>query len=577
MTKSEKLTRMQLKKRLISLKTAVFVICSLFGQITLASAYYQDRIAQNKDADVNITIMRWGVPDDDLDTGVDVKKDRIVGQVASDKHKTVTLIFESVVVDKKLTRLSVTTGVHVYDEGRDSYCTLCPRGRRDGYGKGTNSKGAHTSGGCYLEMLFPRNQALRKLRLVDVQANGQSVYYFTKFNVSRDLLKSPTRVPVSKKATLHPTEFQLEERDATTETKTGGGVADTVQTKGPIVKSADEEKPIIRGGTAVEQAKGAESGFVHQERKAFEEQTQKIAAQYKDELQRNRDAYSAALNALEKSIQATADLQGAVAVKKEKERFALTQAAPESALSENVAAKALQTNFKIRSAKLEHQRATASGMLAQAYLLRLKTIQDDYTRAGKSNDALLTNAEITRIKASSDYLYITNEIEAKTRGGAKSALIKSEEHVPEWIDITLECVGGIRIMDLIELRNDRLQSKQVYQPPVEIEYVCKTDSTNIRLEYGCNALIFNWERNRQELRIDGGPANRQHRPGKGEIPVNKFMTIRQVVLPEKMEVYVDDDLRATWQEDFSKVASVIGMHSRHGSIVTVKSIRVKNR
>lgn len=201
---SRKVAGLACLKRLLLCSSVLVASCSF------ASAWLKDKIVQNKNADVSVTIMRWGVPDDDLSAKTEDKKDRFVGQVASDKYQAVTLVFESVPAGGKFFRLPVTTGVHVFTEGRDSYCTLCPRGRNDGYGGGTNAKGAKTSGGCFFEFFIPRQQSLRKLRLVDVLADGQSVYYFTKFNVSCDLLKSPTRVPISKTATLHPVECSLE-------------------------------------------------------------------------------------------------------------------------------------------------------------------------------------------------------------------------------------------------------------------------------------------------------------------------------------------------------------------------------
>jgi hypothetical protein len=378
---------MKARKCLIMAKSAALVCCVLLWQTASASAWFQDRIVQDRNADVSITIMRWGVPDDDLGNTSDKKFDRIVGQVASDKYKTVTLIFESSAIGKKVFRLTVTTGVHVYDEGRSSFCTLCLGGRRDGYGRGTNSKGAQTSGGCYLEMLFPRNQSLRKLRLIDVQSQGESVYYFVKFNVTPDLIRGPLKVPVSKTATLHPAGFNFEVRDT------------------PAAEKAHAVEDARAPDPAEAPAIDAESGFEHAERKAFEELSQNIAAKYEADMQKLRAGYSDALNALEKRVQASADLKGSVAVKTEKERFALTNSVEQSALSGYSAVKGLQSQFLNQSGMLERQKSAEVGALAQSYLLRLKTIQDDYTKAGKIEDALLARAESAKIKADLDGLY----------------------------------------------------------------------------------------------------------------------------------------------------------------------------
>ena len=51
-------------------------------------------------------------------------------------------------------------------------------------------------------------------------------------------------------------------------------------------------------------------------------------------------------------------------------------------------------------------------------------------------------------------------------------------------------------------------SRQAYRPPIEITVVAKTDSTNLRLGYAAEQIIFNWEMNPSQLRVDGGPGQR---------------------------------------------------------------------
>src|SRR6185437_3768436 len=50
--------------------------------------------------------------------------------------------------------------------------------------------------------------------------------------------------------------------------------------------------------------------------------------------------------------------------------------------------------------------------------------------------------------------------------------------------------------------NHHLNSPQALRPPVEITLVAKTDSTNLRMAYAANQVIFNWEVNPDELRIE---------------------------------------------------------------------------
>ena len=148
-------------------------------------------------------------------------------------------------------------------------------------------------------------------------------------------------------------------------------------------------------------------------------------------------------------------------------------------------------------------------------------------------------------------------------------------------EITRAMSGGDRDESGIVLRSHRgtrgepTTSKESYPVPIEIQYVCRTDTTDLRLAYACEQMIFNWSNNLDELRIDGGPAKDQHRLGAGRIPVSKFVTIRQVVNKDKMEVFVDDELRASWQGDFSKVNSPIAVFSACGAMVTLKSVHVR--
>ena len=114
-----------------------------------------------------------------------------------------------------------------------------------------------------------------------------------------------------------------------------------------------------------------------------------------------------------------------------------------------------------------------------------------------------------------------------------------------------------------------------FKPAVEILIEAKTDSTNLRLTYAADQVIFNWESGRGQLRVDGGPANGQHRTGAGLIPTNKFVTIRWVVTQKKQSIYVDGKLRFEHSGDYSHLDSPVSVYGAHGSTVTVKSIKVK--
>src|SRR5262245_15286483 len=61
--------------------------------------------------------------------------------------------------------------------------------------------------------------------------------------------------------------------------------------------------------------------------------------------------------------------------------------------------------------------------------------------------------------------------------------------------------------------SDKLISPDSFRPPVEITIVAKTDSTNLRMGYAADQVIFNWELDGSQLRVDGGPADGRHVKG----------------------------------------------------------------
>ena len=123
--------------------------------------------------------------------------------------------------------------------------------------------------------------------------------------------------------------------------------------------------------------------------------------------------------------------------------------------------------------------------------------------------------------------------------------------------------------------SDRLSTPGTFKPPVEITVVAKTDSTNLRLAYAADDVIFNWEVDRDSLRIVGGPADGRHKAGAGRIPVGSYVTIRWVVTPQHQSIYVDDQLRFEHEGDYSHINRCVSVFPELGSTITVKSIKVR--
>jgi hypothetical protein len=121
----------------------------------------------------------------------------------------------------------------------------------------------------------------------------------------------------------------------------------------------------------------------------------------------------------------------------------------------------------------------------------------------------------------------------------------------------------------------RFTTPQTYRPPVEITIVAKTDSTNLRMSYAADQVVFNWEDDKTQLRVDGGPADGQHQAGAGYIPPDKFVTVRWKVTPTEQAIYVDGQLRFLHSGDYSQINNYVSVFPANGSVVTVKSVTVK--
>jgi len=122
---------------------------------------------------------------------------------------------------------------------------------------------------------------------------------------------------------------------------------------------------------------------------------------------------------------------------------------------------------------------------------------------------------------------------------------------------------------------EKLSTPERFEPPVEIKLIAKTDSTNLRLSYAADEVIFNWEDDRAQLRVDGGPANGLHRAGMGSLPTNEYVNIRWLVTTQRQAIYVNEKLRFEHSGDYSQLDRPVYITPAMGSVVTVKSLKVK--
>jgi DnaJ domain len=122
-----------------------------------------------------------------------------------------------------------------------------------------------------------------------------------------------------------------------------------------------------------------------------------------------------------------------------------------------------------------------------------------------------------------------------------------------------------RESDGLALRNAggegiRLMSPGTFQPPFIIAARAKTDAWNLLLHCGPGKLIFNWDRNVQELRVHD-PLNGQQTPvtGKGLISPNEWHTFTWNIKNTGMKVYVDGQLRFQNRKDYHTLDAKVGI------------------
>ena len=121
---------------------------------------------------------------------------------------------------------------------------------------------------------------------------------------------------------------------------------------------------------------------------------------------------------------------------------------------------------------------------------------------------------------------------------------------------------------------DRIKTPETFTPPVVFRIVAQTEKNNVRLAYAAEHIIFNWELNRTELRVHGGPPDGHHKAGAGQIPINTWVTIDLLVRPRLMAISVDGQLRHQIPADYSQVNDPLQIFG-YDSTIKIKSVRVR--
>jgi hypothetical protein len=114
-----------------------------------------------------------------------------------------------------------------------------------------------------------------------------------------------------------------------------------------------------------------------------------------------------------------------------------------------------------------------------------------------------------------------------------------------------------------------------FKPPIAITIVAKTNGPDLRIAYAADQVIFDWEKDQEQLRVDGGPGDGKHKMGEGRVPINQYVKIRWEVTPDGQKIYVNGELRFEHHGDYSHINNPITVFPGSNAIVTIKSIKTK--
>lgn len=168
--------------------------------------------------------------------------------------------------------------------------------------------------------------------------------------------------------------------------------------------------------------------------------------------------------------------------------------------------------------------------------------------------------------------------ERKARVQRRLSEIDAQLHgTPQFTDLldAMEQGGSVRRQPGATLLepSGRLTTPTSYRPPMTFRMAVMTDERDFRLAYAADQIILNWEGNRDELRVDGGPAAGRHKMGAGRIPANRWVVVTLTVTPREMILATDGKERYRVSADFSKVNAPLSLTAYNGD-VRVKWVRI---
>jgi len=147
---------------------------------------------------------------------------------------------------------------------------------------------------------------------------------------------------------------------------------------------------------------------------------------------------------------------------------------------------------------------------------------------------------------------------------------------PQPVDLkTVQINGKVRWDSgaLVLTKGSSISTGISFRPPVTFQLRVMTDEKDFRIGYAADQIIFNWEDNKDQLRVDGGPVNGKHKKGVGRLPARRWVNIDLVVNPDEIVLNVDKTEIYRVKANFSKVDQPLTLRASNGE-VAINSITI---
>jgi len=293
--------------------------------------------------------------------------------------------------------------------------------------------------------------------------------------------------------------------------------------------------------------------------------------------------YSAGVEAGATKASSAGNLDLTLVWRNERDRFASEKAVPaEDDATTPEELKQLRTAWRAQMVRLEKERGERTKSVHARYDQVLTQAQMALTQKQRIEDALLVKNKREEVaaqwKVQSPAPAAVSAMPIPSGNPATLTKAKATPTSAASADEGVEHIGRLeekgRGSPVQMGRRDHITTRARFKPPVAITFEAKTESTDLRIGYAAQQVIFNWENNPQELRIDGGPANKLHKAGAGAIPPDKYVKIRWEVTPKRQTLFVDGELRYEHAGDYSTLDNPVSVFTLN-SKATVRTIKVK--